>query len=149
MRRILRTINFKNKRLEQYSWHKEGDFIVKRDMLIQGFPIILKYKIKKSKMVKDLKIWCTKCDVVLKKKGVALDCPEDGIFYVCPKCEYKIVVFENERNKQQKQELIAKFLSDLKGLKIWANEHKKDAYDPIGSLIDDIDDTLIAKWEGE
>ena len=49
MGRILRTIYFKNKRLEQYSWHKEGDFIVKRDMLIEGFPIILKYKIRKCR----------------------------------------------------------------------------------------------------
>ena len=49
----------------------------------------------------------------------------------------------------KEEEDIAEFISDLKRLKIWANEHKKDAYDPIGSLIDDIDDTLIAKWEGE
>ena len=48
MGRVLRTIYFKNKRLEQYSWHKEGDFIVKRDMLILGFPIIIKYKIKEA-----------------------------------------------------------------------------------------------------
>ena len=45
--KILRTIYFKNKRLEQYAWHKEGDFIIKIDMLLPGFPIIFKYKIKK------------------------------------------------------------------------------------------------------
>ncbi len=44
---------FKNKRLEQYAWGKEADFIVKRDMLLPGFPIILKYKIKKRKAEKD------------------------------------------------------------------------------------------------
>ncbi len=47
MGRILRTIYFKSRRLEQYSWHKEGNFIVKRDMLLPGIPIISKYKIKK------------------------------------------------------------------------------------------------------
>jgi len=52
MGRILRTIYFKNKRIEQYSWHKEGEFIVKRDMLLPGNPIILKYKIKKRKTAK-------------------------------------------------------------------------------------------------
>lgn len=43
---------------------------------------------------KKTKIWCTKCDVVLENKGVALDCPEDGTFYVCPKCNCRIVIFE-------------------------------------------------------
>lgn len=40
------------------------------------------------------KIWCTKCDVVLENKGVALDCPEDGIFYECPTCNYRIVILK-------------------------------------------------------
>lgn len=43
-----------------------------------------------------LRIWCTKCDVNLIKKGIALDCPRDGVFYICPSCNYRIVVFENE-----------------------------------------------------
>ena len=44
--KIIRTVLFKNKRLEQFLWRKEGIFIVKRDMLLSGFPIILKYKTK-------------------------------------------------------------------------------------------------------
>lgn len=49
--KILRSILFKNKRLEQYAWRKEGNFIVKRDMLLSGFPIILKYKIKQYRTI--------------------------------------------------------------------------------------------------
>ena len=40
------------------------------------------------------RLWCTKCDVDLIKKGIALDCPEDGIFYECPSCNYRIVSFK-------------------------------------------------------
>ncbi len=39
------------------------------------------------------RVWCTKCDIDLENKGIALDCPEDGIFYECPKCNYRIVIF--------------------------------------------------------
>ena len=42
-----------------------------------------------------LRIWCTKCDVDMVDKGIALDCPNDGTFYVCPTCNYRIVVFNN------------------------------------------------------
>jgi len=40
------------------------------------------------------RLWCTKCDVDLIKKGIALDCPEDGIFYECPSCNYRVVIFK-------------------------------------------------------
>ena len=43
-----------------------------------------------------MRLWCTKCDVNMIKKGIALDCPEDGIFYQCPSCNYRIVVFKEE-----------------------------------------------------
>lgn len=43
-----------------------------------------------------LRLWCTKCDVDMIKKGIALDCPRDGIFYECPSCNYKIVIFKKE-----------------------------------------------------
>ena len=26
-------------------------------------------------------------------KGIALDCPKDGKFYICPKCNYRIIIF--------------------------------------------------------
>ena len=41
----------------------------------------------------DIRIWCTKCDVDMIEKGIALDCPIDGIFYICPSCNYRIVYF--------------------------------------------------------
>ena len=44
-----------------------------------------------NKNKEESKIWCTKCDIELKNKGIALDCPEDGIFYECPSCNYRIV----------------------------------------------------------
>ncbi len=53
-------------------------------------------KLNGEKALKDFKIWCTKCDLELENKGIALDCPEDGIFYICPSCDYKIAVFEKE-----------------------------------------------------
>ena len=40
------------------------------------------------------KYWCCKCDISMENKGVALDCPEDGIFYECPKCNYRIVILK-------------------------------------------------------
>lgn len=42
-----------------------------------------------------LRLWCTKCDVDMVDKGFALDCPEDGTFYICPTCNRRIVVFNN------------------------------------------------------
>lgn len=57
-------------------------------------------------------------------------------------------VYEELLEKQLKEQR-EEFLADLKLIKVWAKEHVKDAYDPIGSLIDDIDDTLIEKWEGK
>lgn len=51
----------------------------------------------------------------------------------------------SELNEEIKNN-IEEFLADLELLKFWAKEHINDAYDPIGSLIDDIDDTLIKKW---
>ena len=47
-----------------------------------------------------LRLWCTKCDADLIKKGIAIDCPEDGIFYECPSCNYRIVSFKKEVEKQ-------------------------------------------------
>ena len=41
-----------------------------------------------------LRIWCTKCDVDMVESGIALDCPRDGIFYVCPSCNCRIVLFK-------------------------------------------------------
>lgn len=43
-----------------------------------------------------LRVWCTNCDVDMEYTGVALDCPTNGKFYVCPECNYRIVTFEGE-----------------------------------------------------
>jgi len=48
----------------------------------------------KKEREEKLGLWCTKCDVDLIKKGIALDCPEDGIFYECPSCNYRVVIFK-------------------------------------------------------
>ena len=40
------------------------------------------------------RLWCTKCDVDMVKKGIALDCPEDGVFYQCPSCNNRIVILK-------------------------------------------------------
>ena len=45
---------------------------------------------------KTIRIWCTQCDVDMEEKGKALDCPNDGIFYVCLKCKFRIAVFEED-----------------------------------------------------
>lgn len=45
-------------------------------------------------MSTEMRIWCTKCDIDLVKKGIALDCPGDGVFYQCPSCNYRIVIFK-------------------------------------------------------
>ena len=45
-------------------------------------------------LVKEAKFWCTKCDIKLENKGIALDCPEDGTFYECPKCNCRIVIIK-------------------------------------------------------
>ena len=47
-----------------------------------------------GKRKENLRFWCTKCDVNLIKKGIALDCPADGVFYECPSCNYRIVSFK-------------------------------------------------------
>ena len=52
-----------------------------------------------EKRLEKLRLWCTKCDIDLIKKGIALDCPEDGIFYECPSCNYRIVSFKKEVEK--------------------------------------------------
>lgn len=40
-----------------------------------------------------IKIWCTKCDCNFKDKGIAMDYPTDGVFFVCPNCGHRIVVY--------------------------------------------------------
>ena len=49
---------------------------------------------KKKNLSEQVKIWCTKCDIELNKNGIALDCPDDGTFYECPTCNYRIVIFK-------------------------------------------------------
>ena len=39
------------------------------------------------------KVWCTKCDRNMSISGNAMDCPVDGVFYICPKCGNRIVIF--------------------------------------------------------
>ena len=46
-----------------------------------------------------LRIWCTECDVDMVDKGIALDCPEDGTFYVCPTCNHRIVIFKDRESE--------------------------------------------------
>lgn len=41
------------------------------------------------------KVWCTQCDCDMLNKGVAMDCPADGVFFECPDCKHRIVVFYN------------------------------------------------------
>ena len=48
----------------------------------------------KKEREEKLRIWCTECDVDMVKKGIALDCPKDGLFYECPSCNYRIVIFK-------------------------------------------------------
>ena len=74
--------------LEVLSERRQIDFNVykKIQKLLSENKITIKLKNK-------LRIWCTKCDVNLVNKGTALDCPVDGIFYACPICNYRIVVF--------------------------------------------------------
>ncbi len=50
----------------------------------------------KEKQIQKLRVWCTKCDKPMKNNGIALDCPEDGVFYKCPSCNYRIVIFPKE-----------------------------------------------------
>ena len=45
-----------------------------------------------------MRIWCCNCDVDMQNKGIALDCPIDGVFYICPECNVRIVVFEEVEN---------------------------------------------------
>jgi len=62
----------------------------------EACPSFSKYSdIKDEKeMSMEMRIWCTKCDVDMVKKGIALDCPEDGLLYECPSCNYRIVSFK-------------------------------------------------------
>ena len=46
----------------------------------------------------NIRIWCTKCDIDMVESGIALDCPIDGIFFICPSCNHRIVYFP-ENNK--------------------------------------------------
>lgn len=54
--------------------------------LLSKNKITIKLKIK-------LIVWCTKCDVNMIEEGIAMDSPNDGTFYACPTCNYRIVVF--------------------------------------------------------
>lgn len=40
-----------------------------------------------------IKIWCTKCNCLMEDKGIAMDYPRDGVFFICPTCNYRIVIF--------------------------------------------------------
>ena len=40
-----------------------------------------------------VRIWCTKCDENMKEQGIALNHPTDGVFFVCPKCKNRIVIY--------------------------------------------------------
>ncbi|KKL24749.1 hypothetical protein LCGC14_2412220 [marine sediment metagenome] len=48
----------------------------------------------KKDQIQKIRVWCTKCDKDLENQGVALDYPEDGTFYKCPKCNYRIVILK-------------------------------------------------------
>jgi len=48
-----------------------------------------------SELIKiPVRVYCTKCDVDMKNSGIALDCPSDGVFYICPKCQIRIVIYK-------------------------------------------------------
>lgn len=54
---------------------------------------MIKQKNKKELSKIKIRIWCTKCDVDMIESSLAMDCPDNGIFYVCPNCNYRIIVF--------------------------------------------------------
>jgi len=47
------------------------------------------------------RIWCTHCDEDMEDKGVALDSPEDGRYYECPICKFRIVVFGDKKKRSR------------------------------------------------
>jgi len=46
------------------------------------------------------RVWCCRCDVNMLKEGVAMDCPTDGVFYYCLRCNARIVIFEKEEERE-------------------------------------------------
>ena len=44
-----------------------------------------------------VRAWCTQCDIDMEKSGLAMDCPSDGNFYICPECHHRIVIFIEEK----------------------------------------------------
>ena len=45
---------------------------------------------------KIIRVYCTNCDINMVYNGIALDCPIDGTFYICKKCNHRIVIFIQE-----------------------------------------------------
>ncbi len=81
---------------------------------------------------KAIRIWCTQCDVDMEKKGIALDCPKDGTFYICPKCKHRIVVFGKEKR------LLDSKYSELyqKALEFWGKDLQLNmVFEELGELI--------------
>ena len=70
---------------------KNQDPIEKEEVIAILNELISEFK---KEPEKNWRLWCTKCDVNLIKKGIALDCPADGVFYECPSCNYRIVSFK-------------------------------------------------------
>lgn len=70
---------------------KNQDPIEKEEVIAILNELISEFKKEREK---SWRLWCTKCDINLIKKGTALDCPEDGIFYECPSCNYRVVIFK-------------------------------------------------------
>ena len=76
---------------------------------------------------KTIRIWCTQCDIDMEDKGVALDCPKDGRYYECPKCKFRIVVFEGN---QMVEELYQK------ALEFWGKDLQLNmVFEELGELI--------------
>jgi DNA-directed RNA polymerase subunit RPC12/RpoP len=46
----------------------------------------------------ETRVWCVKCDKNMKYEGIAFDHPADGDLYICPKCDYRIIIFQGETN---------------------------------------------------
>jgi len=44
-----------------------------------------------------MRVWCCTDDCDMVNEGKAMDCPVDGTFYICLRCNTKIVVFEVEK----------------------------------------------------
>ena len=43
-----------------------------------------------------IRVYCTKCDQDMVSSGIALDHPNDGTFFICEKCHFRIVIFGDE-----------------------------------------------------